>query len=104
MSLKLPDDTDDGPREIRIEIDNVTRQYMEIIRTIHGFARLKVELVLSGTPDIVEAQWPEFLLTNVNYDASTISIQLNMETLEREPFPAMNMDPMRTPGLFDTRK
>ena len=49
---------------------------------------------------LVEAQWPEFLLTNIRYDAATISGTLKLETLEREPFPAGSFTPSQFPGLF----
>jgi hypothetical protein len=99
-SIKLPDDTDDGPRNMRIEFDNVGREYMETIRAIVGHPKVNTEIVLSSDVDTVEASWPEFLITSITYDAATVTAHLAMETLEREPCPAMSFDPSRAPGLF----
>lgn len=100
MRLKLPSDTDEGPGEMTLEIDNVHRQYTETIRSIITPVTLKTELVLDNTPDVVEAQWPGFLLTNIKYNSSVITGTLKLETLEKEPFPAGTFCPSYFPGLF----
>ena len=100
VRLKLPDDTDAGPGEMTLEIDNVHRQYTETIRAIFSPPTVTVELVMDNTLDTVEAQWPEFLLTNIHYDASVISGTLKLETLEREPFPSGTFTPSGFPALF----
>ena len=100
IRIKLPDDTDDGPGEMTIELDNIHRQYIETIRTILSPAKFKVEIVMDDSLDVVEASWPEFLLTNVRYDASIITGTLKLELLEREPFPAGSFSPSYFPALF----
>lgn len=100
VRLKLPDDTDAGPGEMTIEIDNVHRDYTATIRSIYSPVTVTVELVMDNTLDTVEAQWPEFLLTDIEYDASVITGTMKMETLEREPFPAGTFAPSYFPGLF----
>lgn len=98
--LKLPDDKNDGPGGLRLEFDNVNRDYVEMIRTISGPLTVNVEMVLSNALDTVEASWPEFLLRTITYDAGTISCQMQMETLETEPFPAGSFLPSTAPNLF----
>lgn len=100
VRLGLPNDMEEGPGEMTIEIDNIHRQYMETIRNIFTPASVTVELVLDNDLDTVEAQWPAFLLTNIKYDASVITGTLKLETLEREPFPAGSFSPAYFQGLF----
>jgi hypothetical protein len=100
MRIKLPGDTDEGPGEMTLEIDNVHRQYTQTIRSLFTPVTMKTEIVLDNTPDVIEVQWPEFLLTNIKYDASVISATLKPELLEREPFPAGTFCPSYFPGLF----
>lgn len=100
LRLKLPSDTDEGPGEMTLEFDNIHRTYTAAIRSIFSPVAVNVELVLDSDVDTVEAQWPEFLLTNIRYDASVISGTLKIETLEREPFPAGCFTPSQFPGLF----
>ena len=100
VRLKLPDDTDEGPRNMQIELDNIHRQYIQTIREIVGPPTMQVDIVLSSDPDTIETSWPEFLMRNIKYNAFIISATLDMETLEREPFPAGSFDPSRFRGLF----
>lgn len=100
IALQLPGDTDEGPGNMSIQFDNVHRQYIETIRSIFTPASFLVELVLDDDPDTVEATWPEFLLTNVKYDALSITGTLSLETLERESFPSGSFSPSYFPGLF----
>lgn len=100
MTLKLPDDTDDGAGEMTIELDNIHRAYTSAIRSIHDPIECHVEIVMSNDLNTVEAQWPAFLLTNVRYDAHVISATLKQETLEGEPFPALTFSPAYFRGMF----
>ena len=99
-SLKLPDDTDDGPGEMRLEFDNVNQDYIETIRSIVGPPTVTVEMVMASDLDTVEAQWPEYLLRSVKYDAVIITATMIMEMLEREGYPAGSFTPGAFPGLF----
>jgi len=100
MRIKLPDDTDEGPGEMQIEIDNVHRTYIETIRSIFTPASFTVEWVMDNDPDTVEASWPEFELWHVQYNESTITGTLKMETFEKEPYPSGSFTPAQFPGLF----
>jgi hypothetical protein len=100
MRIRLPDDTDDGPGEMQIEIDNVHKTYIETIRELTSPAIFSVDLVLSDDLDTIEASWPDFVLSNINYNSAVITGSLKLETLEREPFPRGHFTPSYFPGLF----
>jgi len=100
LSLQVPSDTDEGPGNMTIEFDNIHRAYTEAIRSIFTPPTVTVDLVLDSTPDTVEVSWPEFLLTNVTYNSLTIQGTLELEILDREPFPAGTFNPTSFPGLF----
>jgi len=100
VRIKLPDSTDEGPSEMRLEIDNIHRSYMETIRSISTPATCQVDLVMDNALDTIDASWPEFKLVNITYDATTIIGTLKLETLETEPYPAGRFVPSYFPGLF----
>lgn len=100
FTLTLPSDEDEGPQNMQLTLDNVLRQYTDILRSIVGPPTLLAELVLADMPDTVEAYWPEYLMNNVKYDAQTITVTLALETLQREPFPALTFNPSYFPGLY----
>lgn len=100
VRIKLPDDTDEGPGELQLEIDNIHRSLTEIIRSISTPAVCKLDIVMDNALDMIEASWPEFKLINITYNATTINVTLRLETLETEPYPAGTFVPSYFPGLF----
>ena len=100
VRVKLPDDTDEGPGEMQLEFDNVHRAYTEAIRNVFTPVTCQIDLVMDNALDTIDASWPEFKLTNINYDATTITGTLKLETLESEPYPAGSFTPSYFEGLF----
>lgn len=100
VRLKLPDDTDEGPGEMQLEFDNIHRAYTSAIRSISTPVSCQVDIVMDNALDTIDASWPEFYVTNIVYNATTITGTLKLETLEREPFPAGSFVPSYFPGLF----
>ena len=100
VRIKLPDDTDEGPGEMQLEFDNVHRAYTEAIRDVFTPVTCQIDLVMDNALDTIDASWPEFQLTNINYNATTITGTLKLETLESEPYPAGSFTPGYFSGLF----
>ena len=100
VRIKLPDDTDEGPGEMQLEFDNVHRAYTETIRSVYTPVTCKVDIVMDNALDTIDASWPEFQLTNISYNATTITGTLKLETLETEPWPSGSFVPSYFPGLF----
>lgn len=100
VSFRLPDDTDTGPGNMQIELDNVDRALIETIRSIQSPISVKVEIVMDNALDTVDITWPEYLLTGITYDASTITGTMSLENLMREPFPGVSFTPNTAPGVF----
>lgn len=99
-SLKLPDDTDDGPGQMRLIFDNVNKDYIAIIRSIVGKPTADVSFVMSNALDTVERQWPQFNVERIPWDATRITLSLGVESLIHEPFPCGSYTPGAFPGLF----
>lgn len=100
MRLGLPNDTDEGPGEIKIEIDNINSDYISIIRSIFSPPSFKIEMVMSNDLDTVELEWPGFELTNIQYDSAIITGTLKLDIFVNEPFPAHTYTPSYFPGVF----
>jgi hypothetical protein len=62
--------------------------------------KIKLELVLSKTPDILEASHDDLFINNFQYNATQVSAGLSAVELDREPFPAFSFTPQFFPGLF----
>lgn len=100
FEITLPAEEQDGVPRIQVTFHDVTRQLIPIIRQINAALDVKIELVLSKTPDVVEVEFPGFLLSGTSYNQNTITAELTVESLVSEPFPAHTFTPSYFPGLF----
>jgi len=100
ISITLPGDSDEGPSGMQMEIDNIGRDLVTIIRSLTSPPTIKVDIVLNTDVDTVLGSWPEFLLVNVKINANTIHGELMLETLIYEPYPAAVFNPSEFPGCF----
>lgn len=101
ISISLPSEEQNGsPARCQIVMKDVTRYITPIIRTLTSPPKIKIELVLSSTPDLVEISYEELFISNFQYNSEQVSADLSSVELEREPFPAYSFTPQFFPGLF----
>lgn len=100
IRIKPPSEDDEGPGNMRLEIDNITRELVPSIRSLTSPPSCQVDIITSDDLDNVIASWPEYLMTNLQYDKDKISAELTLELLHNEPFPAGSFNPSEFPGLF----
>lgn len=100
MEVSLPTEEEAQAPRCTIAVKDVSRYLIPIIRQLQGPPKVLLELVLSKTPNTVEASFTGFYITNVNYTADSISIELSMIDYDKEPFPAYSFTPYYFPGLF----
>lgn len=100
FSVDLPADDGDSVSRVTIVIDNVDREIIQKLRSIQGPCQVALEVVLSRTPDLVEAGPFVMTLVAADYDALTISGELAFEDILSLPFPGDSYSPADYPGLF----
>ena len=100
FTLTLPTEESDAAPRCQITMQDVTRYLTPVIRELTSAPSVMIELVLSTSPDTVEASFPGFLMSSISYNANTISGELTVESLAVEPFPAHTFTPSYFPGLF----
>lgn len=100
MTITLPTEAEAQAPSCSITLHDVTRYIMPLIRTLNGPPSVKLELVLSTTPDTVEASFSEFYLTGITYSAESVQGQLVMIDYSREAIPSHAFTPALFPGLF----
>lgn len=100
LEITLPnDDATNGPK-CSLVLHDVTRYLVPTIRSLTGPPEVSIQLVLSSSPSTIEISYSGFKLTNIVYNANTISGELTIPSLEIEPFPAHSFTPAYFPGLF----
>lgn len=100
MEISLPSEDEAQAPRCSIVLHDVTRYLTPIIRTITAPPRIKLELVLSKSPDIIEVSFSDFYINNFTYNSDSVTADLAMIDYEREPFPASSFTPRYFPGLF----
>ncbi|MCA0278443.1 MAG: DUF1833 domain-containing protein [Proteobacteria bacterium] len=100
MDVALPDDLGERAPSAKFMVENVSRKIVELIRGLASPGIAKIELVLASSPDSVEIEYPEFKIVGAQYNANIITLEMSIDALTDEPFPAGNFDPSGFPGLF----
>lgn len=100
MEISLPTEEEAQAPRCSIVLRDVTKYIIPIVRTIVGPPKVKMELVLSKTPDTVEATFSGFYISSFSYNADSVTADLSMVDYEREPFPMHSFTPAYFPGMF----
>jgi len=100
VDITLPDEAENSAPQCSITFYDVTQYVMPIARSISAQPKIKLELVLSSTPDVVEAEFNGFYITGFSYNADRVTTTLSMVNYELEPFPQYSFTPVYFPGLF----
>ncbi len=98
--FEAPDDTEDGDTKATIEIDNIDRSIVEVVRTIQSPPKITVQVVRGSNPDETEVEWPNFDLIQVDYDAFVVSGSIGQESFVLEPYPKDTFNQGTTPAIF----
>lgn len=99
-AVTLPTDDDETPPALGLSIGRFD-DVVDAIRSIGtGLPTVDVEMVLSTSPDLIEASWPEFNLDEVTISTNEISGTLGQDNMETEPGCPISFIPSKFPGLF----
>lgn len=100
MQISLPSEDEAQAPRCSLVLYDVTRHLTPVIRTITAPPRIKLELVLVKTPDIIEVSFSDFYISSFSYSANSVNAELAMIDYEREPFPMHSFTPRYFPGMF----
>lgn len=100
VEISLPSEEANSAPKCSLVIHDVTRYLTPIIRDIQSPPRVLIELVLTSTPNVVEASFSGFYITNITYNADSVTCELAMTDYAVEPFPCFTFTPQYFPGIF----
>lgn len=100
FDLSLPEDSEALTATAHLSIDNVDRMIVAALRGLQDSPAVTVEIVRAAAPDTVEAVFPDFRLSEIQYDAARVTGILTIEDFTAEPYPAGVFAPAGFPGLF----
>lgn len=100
VEINFPRDDKTGTVSCVLRIQNIDRNIVRYARQTHSPIGVRIQAVLSNAPNVIEADYDNFQLTNVNYDGFQIEGDLSMDYFGNEPFPSGRFTPSGFPGLF----
>jgi hypothetical protein len=103
MSITLPNETIDSPANAQLSVSNVGLELISILRSMTVGdvpAKVDMNLVLASAPNTIGYNIPTMDMVQADWDENSVNLTLNIESLDREPFPAGNFDPSWFPALF----
>lgn len=101
LEITLPNEDESQAPRCSLTMHDVTQFLVPFIRTqLTGPAPVKLELVVASSPDVVEASFTGLMLSNISYNANTVTADLTAIDYDREPFPKHSFSPLYFPGLF----
>lgn len=101
MQISLPSEQNTGVGEFSVTLNFVSPEVVTLIRSnLIGPTKILLELILSNSPNTVEASFSNFYITNVSYNSESVTLNMSMISYNVEPFPSYNFTPSYFPGLF----
>ena len=103
FSMVAPPDTDEFQPRIQVTAMDVVGELVVDMRTIAGSrerALCTISIIAGSDPDTILAEWEEFEVVGVEYNADALRFDLAVENFLAEPYPGDTMDPARFPGIF----
>lgn len=98
-STVLPSDLDDTPAAATIIMENLDRRMAEVVRSFTSPASFRIAVVLADTPNFIELEYSNLLLTSATINAGEIKLSISREEIESEYVPGGRMTSRTFPGL-----
>ncbi|OJF92662.1 hypothetical protein AX761_20900 [Rhizobium sp. 58] len=98
-STLLPSDLDDAPAAATIILENLDHTMADIVRSFTTPATFHIAVVLADTPNQIEAEFADLLLTSSEITAGEISLSISREEIENEIVPGGRMSTRTFMGM-----
>ena len=96
-----PDDTDQVNPTMSVQIDNVDREMVRLVKEYDGIPTTTFETVLASSPDTVVHGPFEFSVRGCEADQLLVTLQCgHEEDFLNQGIPAQHYDPTNSPGLY----
>lgn len=96
----LPEDDGETLPTIQINVDNVSLELIEIIRTYGSGITITSEIVLASAPDNVEYAIEDLTLVDATYNSQSVTLTAQIQDLLNQRFPADDFLPRTFSGMF----
>lgn len=98
--FQMTPDDGESSRQVQIEIDNVSLELINSIRTVTTPIDANVRLVLASQPNEIQVEIGELKIKNVTYDRQSIRGILTLDDFLNTEMTSEKYGPENFPGLF----
>ena len=96
----LPTEDPDSTPSVTLSVDNVDRAITDSLMSISSPASIKLQVVLSDTPDEVEIEKTNLLLRMASYDALEVTGTITSDDILSQAFPAQAYTPTQFKSIL----
>jgi hypothetical protein len=100
FEVVLPDDDGETTQRAVLKIDNISREVYSAIWTLDPSPVIRISVVLSSQPNVVEYQTGKLYLGRVTADELVLEGELMPQFYQTESWPTAVINPARFPGLW----
>lgn len=102
MTITLPEQGDEVQPVLSVTLFDVAAQVTPLLESTVTPAYVTAEVVSAEAPDAVEVEFAIFELRDADIAGDTVTLQLVVDGMGDEPFPADSFTPSGFPGLWTT--
>lgn len=100
IKINLPVDDGQTQREVTLELDNVSLEFLDELRLVTTAIGVKIEMVLASNPDIVQISLEDLKIRGIQYDKQKITAKLYMDDFMSTSVTSEIYGPSIYPGIF----
>ena len=102
MDVQLPEQGDETAPSLSVTLYDVAMDVAPFLEATVSPAYVTAEIVTASAPDLVEVAFAMFRLTSADVQGDNVTLQLVVDGMGDEPYPADNFTPSAFPGLWTT--
>lgn len=100
MKVRLPVDDGESARDFQMEFDNVSLELIEEIRSVTTQIGVKMEMILTSMPNVVQMSQDDLFISNLSYNALRITATIILDSFLNVAMTSEQYNPDNFPGLF----
>lgn len=100
MKIRLPVDDGESAKEFQIDMDNVSLELIDSLRSVVTPIDVKIEMILASMPDEVQISLDELKMTGVQYNKKRITARIVVDNFLNIEMTSERYGPSNFPGLF----
>lgn len=100
MKIRFPMDDGETARDFTIEMDNVSLELIEEIRSVTTQIGVRIEMILASLPDAIQVSQDELLIASLSYNAQRITARIILDSFLNVEITSERYNPTNFPGLF----